>query len=345
MITHRNYNQLTSLENLFQAWSEFRKGKRKRKDVQIFERNLEDNIFELHRKLKSKTYQHGSYQSFFVHDPKLRHIHKAEVLDRIIHHLLYSYLYELFDSTFIYDSYSCRLKKGTHRAVKRLEKFTRIVSKNYTKDCWALKLDIRKFFASINHQILSDLLRKKIKDENILWLLEEVIDSFCTCHSLKIHRCSYTSTPGVDIRKCKGIPLGNLTSQIFANIYMNELDQFVKHDLKIKYYLRYADDFIILGTQGDALQGYIDDIAEFLKSNLKLELHPKKIILRKLNWGIDFLGYIVLPHYILPRTKTKRRLFRKVNSKNLASYLGYLSHANSYKIIQGLKDISFSMIN
>src|SRR3990167_9442076 len=148
------YRDLITIENLFQAYFEFRKDKRKKYDVQLFERNLEDNLFELHRLLKTRTYRHSSYQEFYVNDPKRRHIHKAQVSDRILHHLLYKYLYELFDKSFIYDSYSCRLNKGTHKAIKRLEKFTRIVSKNYTKPCWALKLDIKKFFASIDHDIL-----------------------------------------------------------------------------------------------------------------------------------------------------------------------------------------------
>lgn len=202
MVTH-NYQDLISVENLFQAWSEFRKGKRKRKDVQIFERNLEDNLFELYQSLKDKSYRHGNYQSFYVQDPKQRHIHKV---------------------------------------VKRLVKFTRIVSKNYTKDCWVLKLDIKKFFASVDHNILMNLLKKKINDPDILWLLKEVIKSFPT-----------------------GIPLGNLTSQIFANIYMNNLDQFVKHKLKIRYYLRYADDFLILGTKDETLRGYVEQIGQFFR--------------------------------------------------------------------------------
>ncbi|OGH15098.1 MAG: hypothetical protein A2860_00200 [Candidatus Levybacteria bacterium RIFCSPHIGHO2_01_FULL_37_33] len=133
------YDNLISIENLFQAWDEFKKGKLKKKDVMEFYRNLEDNLFELHKKLKNKTYRHGSYQDFYVNDPKRRHIHKASVSDRIVHHLLYKYFYNIFDKTFIFDSYSCRLNKGTHKAVARLEKFTRIVSKNYSGQCWALK--------------------------------------------------------------------------------------------------------------------------------------------------------------------------------------------------------------
>lgn len=224
---HIDYLDLIALDNLFQAWIEFRKGKSKRLDVQTFERNLEDNLFKLHEKLQNKTYKHGGYHSFYVNDPKQRHIHKASVADRIIHHLLYTFLYKLFDNTFIYDSYSCRLEKGTHKGVKRLEIFARKVSKNYTASCWALKYDIKKFFASINHEILLGLIMRKIQDEGILWLIKQIIDSF---HSER--------------GEGKGMPLGNLTSQVFANIYLNELDQFVKHKLKVKFYLRYADDFL-----------------------------------------------------------------------------------------------------
>ena len=325
---HTNYSNLISIENLFQAWSEFRKGKSKRFDVQEFERHLEDNLFELQESLKNKTYRHGNYQSFYVNDPKQRHIHKAGVSDRVVHHLLYTFLYELFDNSFIYDSYSCRLDKGTHKGVRRLEKFTRKVSKNYTEPCWALKCDIKKFFASVDHEILYQLLVKKIQDQDILWLLKQVIESF-----------------NID-NTHKGIPLGNLTSQIFANIYLNELDQFVKHKLKIKYYLRYADDFLVLSNYKDTLQRSLVIIAEFLKNDLKLDLHPDKIVFRNIKWGIDFLGYIVLPHYILPRTKTRRRIFIKLKEKmnkdnfnqSLQSYLGYLKHANAYKLTDKLKN-------
>jgi len=146
-----SYEDLVSIENIFQAWREFRKGKRKKPDIQKFERHLEDNIFELHHELRSKTYKHGKYQEFYVTDPKRRHIHKSKVRDRVLHHLLYKYLYELFDKHFIYDSYSCRKEKGTHKAVKRLETFARIRSRNYTGQCYSLKCDIKKFFASVDH--------------------------------------------------------------------------------------------------------------------------------------------------------------------------------------------------
>lgn len=191
-----------------------------------------------------------------------------------------------------------------------------------------LKLDIKKFFASVDHEILLGLLRRKIKDEKVLWLLFQVIDSFYSGY-------------GHD----KGIPLGHLTSQVFANIYLNELDQFMKQGLRMKYYIRYADDFILLFCSND-LNQWIKNIEQFLWNQLKLKLHPKKIILKKLDWGIDFLGYVILPHYLLPRTKTKRRIFKKLAVKlgsenfnqSLQSYLGYLSHANAYKVEQILKN-------
>lgn len=334
---HFEYLELISIENIFQAWIEFRRGKRKRADIQLFERNLEDNLFSLYQQLKNKTYQHGFYESFYVHDPKMRHIHKAQVKDRIVHHLLYKFLYGLFDNTFIYDSYSCRLGKGTHKAVKRLEEFTRIVSKNYTRQCWALKCDIKKFFATVDHKVLLDLLEKKVVDRDIILLLSEIIGSFNS-----------------EYGKGKGIPLGNLTSQVFANIYLSELDQFVKHKLKVKYYLRYADDFLILSTNKERLFQYINPIEKFLKEKLKFELHPEKIIIRRLDWGIDFLGYAVLPYYRLLRTKTKRRIIKKIKMKvkdsqngkisetsfnqTLQSYLGFLKHVNTYKLTQRLKN-------
>lgn len=322
---HRLYHQITSIGNLFQAWDEFKVGKRGKKDVQQFERDLENHIFELHQNLKEKTYQHSGYTAFNIYDPKFRHIHKATVKDRIVHHAVVSVIEPIFDKTFINDSYSCRVNKGMHRAVKRLFKFIRQVSKNYAGECFALKLDIKKFFASVDHQILLKLLKKKIQDRDTIWLLQTIIGSFY-------------SEPD----RNKGIPIGNLTSQIFANIYLDQLDKFVKQNLKIKHYIRYADDFVIVSKNREYLYSLIPKIDEFLKSKLKLLIHEDKIIIRKYSQGIDFLGYIVIPRYILPRTKTKRRIFKKLKEKkfsknfnqSLQSYLGYLSHANSFRLRQ-----------
>lgn len=216
--------------------------------------------------------------------------------------------------------------------MNRLAVFVRKVSKNYTKSCFVLKLDIKKFFASINQDILLGCIKRRVADPDLLWLIENILSSFSQ-----------------DI----GIPIGNLTSQIFANVYLNELDQFVKHTLREKYYIRYCDDFVIVSSDKKYLEALVPKIAYFLKNKLKLSLHEQKIFIRKYTQGIDFLGYIILPNVILPRTKTKKRLFRKMRIKlielqngqiseqsfnqSLQSYLGYLSHADSYKLTQKLK--------
>lgn len=308
-----NYGDLITLENLFLSWCEFKKGKTKRQDVQEFEFNLEDNIFELYQELKNQTYKHSNYQSFYVSDPKMRHIHKAEIRDRIVHHLISKYLEQIYDQTFIYDSYSCRKDKGTHKAVNRLKQFSLKQSKNNRINFYCLKCDIKKFFDSVDHRILIKILKQKIKDEDILWLIKEIIDSF-------------------QKDKNKGIPLGNLTSQYFANIYLNELDKFIKHKLKIKHYIRYTDDFVVLSINKDYSLNFIRPINDFLNNKLNLFLHPDKIIIRKYKQGIDFLGYVTLPHYRVLRTKTKKRMFRRINNKNIQSYLGVLKHCCGHKL-------------
>lgn len=317
-VFHSLYTSIISLDNLFNSWHEFRQGKRSKADVQEFERKLEDNIFRISRELKGKTYYHGHYTSFYITDPKLRHIHKAEVRDRIVHHAVYRVLYPIFDPSFIYDSYSCRNGKGTHRAVKRLEDFSRKVSKNYIEPCFALKCDVRKFFFSVDHKILFELIKRRVKDEAVLDLVNEIIESF-----------------HVDMDK--GIPIGNLTSQLFANIYLDELDQFVKHVLKVKYYLRYCDDFVILSDNIAYLESVRVAIEQFLQEELKLSFHEDKITIRKLRQGIDFLGYVIFPHHTILRTKTKRRMLQRVNEKNLPSYLGILTHCDGHELEEKVK--------
>ena len=172
------YKIIISIDNLLVAWGEFIVNKKKRVDVQIFSKNLLSNILSLHNDLTNFTYKHSDYQQFNITDPKSRVIHKAEVRDRLLHHALYRVLYPLFDRSFIYDSYSCRIGKGTHKAVKQLEGFARKVSNNFTTPCFALKCDIKKFFDSVDHNILLELIEKKIKDEQTMWLIKEIIGSF-----------------------------------------------------------------------------------------------------------------------------------------------------------------------
>ena len=219
------YEDIISLDNLLLAWQEFIVGKKSKTDVISFSLDLTDNILQLHNELAKLEYRHGSYESFYVNDPKLRHIHKASVKDRLLHHAIYRQLYPFFSKTFIVHSYSCQLGKGTHRALNDFQGMTRKVSKNNIRTCWVLQGDIKKFFDSIDHQILIDVLDSYIEDKRIVELLENIIRSFETSNS-------------------RGLPLGNLTSQLFINIYMNVFDQYIKHRLKAKYYIRYADDFV-----------------------------------------------------------------------------------------------------
>ena len=313
------FNNIISVENLLSSWQEFLKGKRKRKDIALFSLSLADNVLGLHETLSKKTYYHGKYFAFKINDPKPRDIHKAEVADRLLHHAVYRILYPYFDRKFIYDSYSCRVNKGTHRAINRFREFGRKVSKNDSQTAWVLKCDIKKFFASINHQILFNILDKHINDTDVLWLFREIVESF---HTENING--------------NGLPLGNLTSQLLINVYMNELDQFVKRKLKIKYYIRYADDFVVFHRDKKYLEELVPVLSEFLEKELILTLHPNKLFIKTLASGVDFLGWVNFPKYRILRTSTKRRMFGKLknNSKEeaLISYLGLLSHGNTYKL-------------
>lgn len=184
-----SFVEIISVENLLEAWKEFVRGKKNKKDVQIFQMRLMDNIFALHNDLSNHTYKHGGYQAFKINDPKPRDIHKATVRDRLIHHAIYRKLYPFFDRTFVADSYSCRINKGTHKAINQFRSFAHKVSKNNTRTCWVLKCDIRKFFANINHKILLNTLKEYIQDKNILWLLENVIESFSAKNKVGVGVC------------------------------------------------------------------------------------------------------------------------------------------------------------
>lgn len=341
-IHHRLYYKISTFKSISSGFEEFLKGKKTKTDVVKFGEDIDNNLKNLQKELESETYQPAGYTQFYVRDPKLRLIHKATVVDRVVHHIVSKELEPIFEPTFIAHSYSCRKNKGTHKGVFALQGMALRESKNNRITCWAVKCDIKKFFASINHKILLEIISKKIKDEDFLDLIIRIIDSFYSDRT-------------IDTADKKGIPIGNLTSQFFSNIYLNELDQFIKHKLKVKYYLRYADDFVLLSEDRKYLEDLLIPIREFLKDELDLEIHPQKIIFRKFRSGIDFLGYVIFPDHILPRTKTKRRLLRKIRFKinefkvgkiseekmneTIQSYLGYLEHSNAYKFEEELRNL------
>lgn len=292
------------------AWDEFSRGKRQKKDVQEFDLFLFENIGSLHDDLKAGRYRHAGYHAFKISDPKPRDIHKASVRDRLMHHAIYRVLYPFFDRTWIADSYSCRDDKGTHKAMARFRRFTGRVSRNHTRTAWVLKCDVRKFFASIDQEILLGVVARHISDRRILDLIAEIVYSFP-----------------------KGLPLGNLTSQMLVNVYMNRFDQFMKHKMKARFYLRYADDFAIVSHDRSSLSAMIPEIAGFLDAHLKLSLHPKKVSITAAASGIDFLGWIHFTDHRILRTATKHRMIRNLKEPTEAriqSYRGMLSHGNAH---------------
>ncbi len=317
-----DFCDVISLENLLQAWRRFSKGKRTKSDVASFELHLEEHLFSLHERLARGVWTNDPYVCRRIADPKPRTIHIASVRDRVLFQAVYQQLYQIFDKSFIHDSYASREGKGTHAGVKRFEVFARKVSANYTRNAVVLKCDVRKFFDHIDHELLFALLARKVSDEKLLKLIRVLIASFKT-------------TSG------KGLPLGNVTSQLFANIYLNELDQFIKHSLKVRYYIRYCDDFILLHKDQYLLEELLERIRDFLRARLSLELHPNKVTIRKLRQGTDFLGYVSLPHFCVLRTRTKRRMLKRLTAiarslrtkedfekalPVIFSYLGMLSH-------------------
>lgn len=313
-----NYNDIIQIDNLLATWERFIPGKKCRKDVMRFQAELGKNLAELHYDLKHKTYLHAGYSSFNISDPKPRSIHKATVRDRVLHHLIYKELYPYFHDKFIYDSYSCREEKGTHKALDRFQEFARKVSKNNTRTCFVLKCDIKKFFASVNQDILLQILERHITDQDILDLIRKVTSSFHAAH------------------QAIGLPLGNLTSQLLVNVYMHEFDMYVKQELRVKYYIRYADDFVILADDKKYLEEILISLDTFLKEKLRLTLHEHKVYIKTYDSGVDFLGWIHFPHHRQLRTTTKRKILKNMRGypkqETISSYRGLLAHGNTYKI-------------
>lgn len=334
MKTYDNlYPKIYDLNNLMLAWKRARKEKTKKNYVIEFEKDILINLLRLRYELESLTYQPRSLRSFILRDPKTRKIGISDFRDRVIHHALCNIIEPIFNKTFIYDSYANRKDKGNLKAVERFNYFMRKVSdngkitgqfNNNQVKGYCLKCDIKHYFFEINHEILLKLIKKKISDKNVIWLTEQIL----------------SNNPDEN----KGMPLGNLTSQLFANIYLNELDYFVKHKLKIKYYIRYVDDFVILHGSKIQLEIWKKEIDEFLKSELKIELHKEKSRIIPLSKGIDFVGFRNFYYYKLLRKRNIRKMHMKIEQyrrgeisydKILESYQGWQAYAmwaDTYKL-------------
>ena len=283
------FKELISFNNLHKSYRLARNNKRYRVSILKFSSRLEENLISLQQELMSKTYIHGEYKEFVVTDSKPRIIHAPNFKDRVVHHAFCEIVESGFDRSFIYDSYACRFDKGTHTAFRRVEHFLRSIRSEFA-GCipYCLKCDISKYFKNVNQDILLDILSKKIGDEEVFDLARKIVRSFRD-----------------------GIPIGNLTSQLFANIYLNELDHFVKRELKERYYIRYMDDFLILGTDKRHLAVQKERIREFLRERLKLELHPRKCEIFPIDKGLDFLGYVLINAKRRLRKSTVKRFIKR----------------------------------
>ncbi len=308
------FEDIVTLRSVYKAWQDFSKGKMHKQDVQFFYANLEDELISILRDLLTDQYIHGPYARFIVHDPKRRIIHKATVRDRVIHRLVYNKLLPIFHSRLLDCSFSCRPSFGQHRSIEAVRRAIRQVTQNGSRECWILKIDVRKFFDSVDHNILFDLLCRSVTDKRLLALLQMIIQSFAVTDRV-------------------GLPIGNLTSQLFANVYLHELGRCMKHTQKQRWYFRYADDMLLLSKSGEQLVHQLVQMDGFLQQALKLRLHPKKIFLRKSTWGFDWLGRVMLPGHEVLRPSTRRRMMKKVHTREtLASYNGLLKGAARHEL-------------
>lgn len=290
------------LENIWKSWWSYRKGKKASPALEEFEYHLEENLQNLSEDLAKGTYQHGSYRTFIVAENKRREISVAAIRDRVVHRLLYDYLVPIFDHTFVFDAWSCRKTKGLLGAIERTQDFLKSFPNHYV---W--RADIRKFFDHVDRDVLLTLLKRRVTDAATLSLLQEVIFSYPA-----------------------GIPIGNLTSQIFANIYLNELDRFVTNDLKSSAYLRYGDDFLVFDGDPILLKQKRDQVEQFLKEKLKLTLHPTNDQLLKAKQGLHFLGVRMYPSGRTLNDRAINRATTRLNSQNLSSYWGLIAkHCNA----------------
>jgi retron-type reverse transcriptase len=358
--------RIFSYENLLRCYYECRKRKRYTVNAAKFEIHFEDELLKLKKELEAHTYRPGRSICFVVSKPKPREIFAADFRDRVVHHILVNYLEPIWEPKFIDQSYSCRKGKGAHRAIKDLKRYIRKASKGNSQKAYYLQVDIQSFFVSLKKDILFEIIKRHTKNPEILWLAEVIIfhnptsNYYRKCQAslfdlIPDHKSLFKVSPD------QGLPIGNLTSQFFANVYLNELDQFMKHKLKEKYYLRYVDDLVLLSPDKNQLKIWRDEIDRFLQEKLKLKLHPKKQILQTVDKGIDFVGYVVKPDYVLMRRRIVKNLKAKLwqfnqnleeiteqESKQILSavnsYYGQFRHAKTFGLRQKLWQKNFSQL-
>jgi hypothetical protein len=358
-------NDDTLLMDLFQAYFDARKNKRNTINALMFELHFESNIFRLFDEIISGKYKPSRSICFIVNQPVKREIFASDFRDRVVHHFIYNYISAIFDKTFINDSYSCRVGKGTHYGIKRIDKFIRSCSQNYSKDAYILKLDIQGYFMSIKRTLLFQKIKQTLYSKMhlvdfdlalIMSLIEKTIFNDPTSNCVvKGNKRDWNGLPKdkslFSSQSNCGLPIGNLTSQLFANIYLNDFDHFIKRDLHIKYYGRYVDDFLLVHNDKDYLKSVIPILRDYLNKELQIKLHEKKIYLQHYSKGVMYLGAVLKPHRNYIANRTKGNFYRAIIKQNkivndhkptqeeqelftssMNSYLGILKHYKTYKM-------------
>jgi retron-type reverse transcriptase len=340
------YGEIASFASLYEASRLARKGKRGKASCATFEMNIEEELFCLQEELIAKTYRPGPYREFTIYDRKPRKISAAPYRDRVVHHALCRVIEPIFERSFIHDSYACRPGKGTHQAVNRFTEYARRYK-------YVLKMDIRKYFPSIDHKILHHKISRKIKCRDTLELIELIIDGSNRQEEISVY------FPGDGLftpwERRKGIPIGNLTSQFFANLYLNDLDHYAKETLGCRCYIRYVDDITVFDDDKQRLWDIKSRLAELLAGD-RLSLHPDKTFVVPVTEGVDHLGYRIFPTHRRLRQDNVWRFLRKMRrmqglyaedkvaldeiNTTLKSWLGHARHADT----QGLRTRIFTEI-
>lgn len=376
--------KIFNFQNLYKAYLDCRRHKRKTYHAAKFEINFESELLKLEEELQNHTYKPGRSICFVVEEPTLREVFAATFRDRVVHHLLYNFLEQVFEPIFIAQSCACRKDKGIHQSLNDLQKYLRKVTKNHRRKAYYLHLDIKGFFMSLNKEILFKLISQHVKNSELIWLTKLIIfNDPIKNFTSKGNRSLFDKIPPhkslFHVPENQGLPIGNLTSQFFANVYLNELDQFAKHNLKVKYYLRYVDDFLLLSEDKNQLKEWRNKIIPFLKEHLQLELNLQKQIFQTTDKGIDWLGYIIKPNHILVRRRIVKNLKRKLFQYNqtlekysqktehgqlffpifandppleliekmlatVNSYFGHFKHANTFNLRKHLWENHFGLL-
>lgn len=332
--TYQNlYMRLWQPENLWVAWKQASRGKRSHAEVAHFEYHLEEELLALEEELREKRYQPGAYRNFVIQCPKRRLISAAPFRDRVVHHALMNVIEPLFERRFIFDSYANRRGKGTHRALDRCTYYLR-------RHNYVMHVDVVQFFPAIDHQILRSILARIIWDEDVLWLIDKILESGARVHQDEYHMVYFPGDDLFAVHRPRGLPIGNLTSQFWANVYLNELDQYVKRVLKCRAYLRYVDDILLFAQRKQDLHHYKSAIEDFL-ARLRLTIHTESAQPRPVASGVPFLGFIIYPNHRrlkkrngIQYARRLRLLVKKYRSgeiekeKLLMSLRGWLHHAS-----------------